>query len=49
VLTLSGRPINASEEEVAAYAAFHASMQQGFGSTFDQLDAYLDTLRVQAR
>lgn len=48
VLTLSGRPINASEEEVAAYAAFHASMQQGFGGTFDQLDAYLASLNGQA-
>jgi len=44
VLMLRGGPINASIEEEAAYAAFHASMQQGFGGTFDQLDAYLNEL-----
>ncbi len=40
-LTLAGHPINATEEEEKTYYAFTASMQQGFGSTFDQLDEYL--------
>jgi uncharacterized protein YndB with AHSA1/START domain len=40
-LTLRGGPHNATAEERAAYKAGHANMQQGFGGTFDQLDAYL--------
>lgn len=48
VLTLRGAPLNASAEEVAAYAGFHASMRQGFGGTFDQLDAHLAALAATA-
>lgn len=40
-LAMRARPINASAEERATYASGHASMQQGFGATFDQLAAYL--------
>lgn len=40
-LTLRGRPINATEEERKAYVGMFASMQQGFGGTFDKLAAYL--------
>ncbi len=40
-LTLAGGPINASEEERETFAAGHASMQKGFGGTFDQLAEYL--------
>jgi len=40
-LTLRGRPINASEEAWEAYVGMFASMQQGFGGTFDKLAAYL--------
>lgn len=40
-LTLRGGPINASEEECATFKGGHASMQQGFKGTFDQLAGYL--------
>ena len=43
-LTLKGRPHNASDEENKMFEAGMPSMQQGFGGTFDQLDAYLKTL-----
>jgi uncharacterized protein YndB with AHSA1/START domain len=42
ILSLRGRPINASEAEVAWYQSIHDGMTAGFGATFDQLDAYLD-------
>ena len=40
-LTLRGGPINATAAERDKFKAFHNSMQQGFGGTFAQLDAYL--------
>lgn len=40
-LTLRGGPHNATVEEHAFYKGMFESMQQGFGGTFDQLDAYL--------
>ncbi len=40
-LTISAGPINATEEERETFAAGHASMQKGFGGTFDQLAEYL--------
>ncbi len=39
--TLRGGPINATEEERKTFIGMFASMQQGFGGTFDQLAAYL--------
>jgi hypothetical protein len=33
--------MGASEEEREFFEAMHASMQQGFDGTFDQLEAYL--------
>jgi uncharacterized protein YndB with AHSA1/START domain len=41
VVTLRGGPINASDAERAKFKSWHASMQQGFGGTFDQLAAHL--------
>lgn len=41
LLTLRGAPINATEEETNTYHAHHESMRQGFGGTFEQLEAYL--------
>lgn len=41
ILNIAGGPIDASEAEWAFYLGMEASMQQGFGGTFDQLDAYL--------
>ncbi|MFC5451545.1 SRPBCC family protein [Paenibacillus aestuarii] len=43
ILTLTGGPINATEEEVQFFAAMQESMQQGFAGTFNQLEAYLAT------
>jgi uncharacterized protein YndB with AHSA1/START domain len=40
-LTLSGHPLNATAEERATFIDMFPSMQQGFGGTFDQLEAYL--------
>ena len=43
-LTLRGHPINASAEELQFFEKMFASMQQGFGGTFDQLEEYLANL-----
>jgi uncharacterized protein YndB with AHSA1/START domain len=40
-LTISGFPINASDEERKIYDDSHAGMQQGFKGTMDQLEEYL--------
>lgn len=39
--TVKWSPHNASEEERATFAAGHASMNQGWSGTFEQLAAYL--------
>ena len=39
--TVRWSPLNATEEERAAFVAGHASMQQGWGGTLDKLAAYL--------
>jgi uncharacterized protein YndB with AHSA1/START domain len=41
ILTLSGYPINATDEECGMFEAMRANLQQGFGGTFEQLEAYL--------
>lgn len=43
-LTLSGGPINCSEEEYKVFMDNFPSMQQGFSGTFDQLEQYLTSL-----
>ncbi len=40
-LTLHGYPLNASEAERNTFTGMFDSMKQGFGGTFDQLDAFL--------
>lgn len=40
-VTLRGGPINATEAERTMFASSFNSMTQGFGGTFEQLDAYL--------
>jgi len=40
-LTLIGGPINANEEEQAAFESNRKSMNQGFAGTFEKLDEYL--------
>ncbi|HTQ13677.1 MAG TPA: SRPBCC domain-containing protein [Rhizomicrobium sp.] len=44
-LTLRGGPHNATPAEVARFVAMKPSMNQGFGGTYDQLDAYLASLQ----
>jgi uncharacterized protein YndB with AHSA1/START domain len=41
LVTISGFPINASDEERKIYDDSHAGMQQGFKGTMDQLEEYL--------
>jgi uncharacterized protein YndB with AHSA1/START domain len=41
IVTFSGGPVNASEEELAAFEAMKPMVKQGFGGTFEQLDQYL--------
>lgn len=48
ILTLSGYPVDATQEEETSYGTMHSSMQQGFGGTFDQLDAYLEKIKQTA-
>lgn len=45
-LTLRGEPINGTEEEREGFRNLFSSMEQGFGGTFDQLDAHLKTLQA---
>jgi len=44
-ITLKGKPINATEEENKFLKGMEASMQQGFGGTFDQLEEYLVAIK----
>lgn len=44
-LHMHGIPINASEDECAAFVAGFSGMEKGFGGTLDQLEAYLKSAR----
>jgi uncharacterized protein YndB with AHSA1/START domain len=44
LLTLSGWPLNASDEQIKVYNDLFPSMNQGFKGTFDQLEEYLTKL-----
>jgi uncharacterized protein YndB with AHSA1/START domain len=44
-LVLRGTPFEANEAEIKRFAEEFPGMNKGFGGTFDQLDAYLSTLR----
>ncbi|NBD23713.1 SRPBCC domain-containing protein [Paenibacillus glycinis] len=41
MLTLVSAPVNATDEEVRVFKEGFASMDEGYGGTFDQLAAYL--------
>jgi uncharacterized protein YndB with AHSA1/START domain len=41
VVTMTGVPINARDDERARFLSLHDSMRMGWGGTFDQLEAYL--------
>ena len=45
-ITLRGEPINGTEEERASYRNLFSSMEQGFGGTFNQLDAHLKNIQA---
>lgn len=40
-ITLTGEPVNASQEEIESFHSISGSMEQGFGATFDKLSGYL--------
>jgi uncharacterized protein YndB with AHSA1/START domain len=42
LISLRGHALDASAEEIATFTGMFPSMQQGFGGTFDQLEAHLD-------
>ena len=44
-LTLKGKPHNATEPEINTFEAEMNSMNQGFGGTFNQLEAYLSRIQ----
>ena len=44
-LTLRWAPLNATPEEQATFDAAHAGMTQGWGGSFDQLAAYLASVK----
>ena len=44
-INMTGQPIHANEEEQKGFMSINASMQQGFGATFNQLASYLDKLQ----
>ncbi len=49
VLTLKGRPHNATPEEERLFAENHANVNQGFAGTFAQLNTYLEDAMVADR
>lgn len=44
-MTLTGYPVNPTEEQAATYYSMMENMSQGFGGTFDQLDSYLTKIQ----
>lgn len=49
VMRLQGAPLDATDAEWAVFKGMHGSMRQGFGGTFDQLEAYLGDLLQPGR
>lgn len=45
VVSLTGRPVNATPEQEESFRSIHDSMQEGFGGTFDKLVSYLENRR----
>jgi uncharacterized protein YndB with AHSA1/START domain len=41
IITLTGRPVDPSPEELQGFISIHEGMQQGFGATFAKLTEYL--------
>jgi uncharacterized protein YndB with AHSA1/START domain len=48
ILSLTGGPINPTASEEETFKGMTQSMQQGFGSTYDQLDEYLLSINQTA-
>lgn len=44
-ISMAGAPVNATVAEIAAYREARPNMQQGFKGTFEQLDAYLASIK----
>lgn len=47
MLTITGMPYSASENERRTFAEAHDAVRKGFGGTFDRLDAYLEKLMIR--
>jgi uncharacterized protein YndB with AHSA1/START domain len=45
-ITIRSTPIDSTEEERKAFESFFDSMKQGYGGTFDKLDAYLAKVKA---
>src|SRR5215204_909587 len=43
-ITLTGQPVNANNDEQAAFLSIGESMQKGFGATFNQLFLHLEKI-----
>ncbi|MBC7864826.1 MAG: SRPBCC domain-containing protein [Bacteroidia bacterium] len=43
-LTITAKPLNATENEISTFYSLTESMQQGYGGTLDQLDNYLSSI-----
>ncbi len=41
IITLTGQPVNATQEEIEGFRSIHSGMRKGFGATFDKLFDYL--------
>jgi len=41
IMSLRGRPVNASPEEIETFVNGHDGMREGFGATYDQLQQFL--------
>jgi uncharacterized protein YndB with AHSA1/START domain len=49
LLSMHVTAINATAEEIKTFKEGFASMEEGFGGTFDQLDAYLKTIHHSSK
>ena len=45
-VTLTGTPVNATQDEVRNFRSINKSVEAGFGGTFDRLSAYLEQNRI---
>ncbi|GAB3503109.1 SRPBCC family protein [Emticicia fontis] len=49
IITMTGQPVKASQEEIAGFQSINASMQEGFGASFEQLSTYLNKIQYNEK